>query len=647
MLRVIEATRFRGFRSFRVGVSPVAAFLGPNSSGKTTVLHAVQFACDALGLAIDADQSAKVVERDGQHWVAVADRMLVDYAKLAMFADWQALFVDQEVGEGIELDVGLTFEPGDPVERIVVRLECARNDQLKLSVQILAPRAIAQVHGLPKKSSHINLRLTTFLRTHAPLAVLVPPFYGTVKTEEYRSRAIIDRLLRSGDQSHVVRNLVVGLEPEQLTRLNALLWETTRARISRRTMTDELDAVAHLRVEFRDSNGEIELSAAGAGFVKLVALYAALSRWRNESVNRGVLFLLDEPEAHLHPRLQAEVADWISRLVTKEFGAQLLLATHSVDILNRLSTNGATLIRCDRTADPGAVELAGDADLFDALADWVDLTPFTAINFLASRRVLFCEGADEIAVLPKLAELRFRNNPSKAERFRRWAIVQLQGAPNAPVAQLLTRLVRSEVIRAGAPKQGALHVELVLDRDFSRKPGVELVEHDGVREWTTIWSRHSLESLFLDPVALERWVRASAHECAPEDLGSHIRAAIAAADADPSLNEQATDQLTAAFATNPMVDEAGKSLGGEQKVVHAARRARECVGNDPAAWQHGKSRSRFILARIRDHIALPRRNQFPTDIVNLIRRADLNQIGDSTAALPAEVCALLDRLALP
>lgn len=647
MLQRLICTNFRGFRALDTRVELVTAFLGPNSSGKTTALHAIRFACDALRLAIDAESPARVDDA-ATFSILVVEGMLVEHVKLLPLADWRALFVDQAVGENVTLSVTLVFEASDPIAQIDVKLICARNAQLKLDVRVRSQRACEAVEGLPRKSPQIAQRLAQFLSDHSPVAVFVPPFYGTVREEEYRGRANIDKMLGAGDQSHVVRNLVVGLEPEQFERLNAFLRETIGARITQRTGRDDAQRVTQLSVQFRDSNGDIELSAAGAGLVNLIALYSALSRWRSESKERRVLFLLDEPEAHLHPRLQADMTERLARLVTQEFGAQLLLATHSVDILNRLaSSGGALLLRCDRAATPSVVGLSGDSELFDDLAPWVDLTPFTAINFLASRRVAFCEGKDELALLPRLAETRYRNDPRRLDAFRRWALVELPSASNAPIADLLARLVRHDVVRSRATTQEAFRVAVVLDRDHGREPGTRDREHDGVLEHTVVWSQHSVESLMLEPSVLTAWIRALVKDAAPPNLPERVAAAITAANNDATLNRLAIQQLAAKLAFSDLRDESDAPLTGERKFVHAQRRAEDLVTRAPAVWQRGKDRAKVVLGLLRPSISLPARNQFPTDLIALACRADPNLIGDPTTAIPAEAAALLDFLATP
>jgi len=631
MLERIHCRNYRGFRLFDTELSAVTALLGPNSSGKTTVLQAIRFACDALRLGIAAGTAKLDPKRPD--WLFVTQGLLFDHTQLCSLVDWQALFVDQLVGANKQLEIGLEFDDDDPVQAIEVVLVCTRTEQLKLTVAVRASQAVARSSPSPRRG---NRDLIDYLEEHAPVAVFVPPFYGTVPTEEYRSRAVVDRLLGAGDQSHVVRNLVVALSTEQLRRLNAFLQDTVGARITQRTSEDEVQRVPHLSVRFRDNNGDIELSAAGAGLINLIALYTALSRWRTETTRRRVLFLLDEPEAHLHPRLQADMTARLARLVTDEFDAQLILATHSVDILNRLSTRGASLIRCDRRASPAAVTLDSDSALFDDLCTWVDMTPFTAINFLASRRVLFCEGEDELALLPRLAQVAFRNTPARLDAFRRWSLVRLLGGSNRPIADLLARLVRNDVVRARA-QQSTFFIEVVLDRDYEREPGTTSVERDGVHETTTVWPVHSLESMMLERGVLLCWIRALLGEAVPVDLEERVERALSSADEDEELNRSARHRLAAKLAM-------ATEHRGERELVHAQRAADAQVAAHPAVWQRGKDRARFVLGHIRPHIALPARNQFPTDIIRLVDRANADAIGDPSSAIPGPARTLLNRL---
>lgn len=645
MLKRITIENFRGFKQLDIAqdLGPVTVLMGPNSSGKTTVLHAIRLACQMMDLALDSDAPVRVTGSS----IEVANNTLVESpSHLLPLADWQALFVDQLVSEGTTSTVVLKFDDQDEISCLRLVLSYARNRQLKFSLTVDAPQALPLVAAMPKKSPKVSMALTAWLRQYAPRAVFIPPFYGVVREEEYRPRVVVDKLVGSGDQSHVVRNLITGLEPHQLTRLNAFLTELIGASISYRTSGDKVETESPLRVEFQDTNGGIEISAAGAGLVNLIALYASLARWQASAKTNLVMFLLDEPEAHLHPRLQGSTAQRMVSLVTQEFGAQLFMATHSVEIINRLGDDSATtLLRTDRAATPSATVLSGQTAVLGDLANWADLTPFTAINFMASRRVLFHEGPGDAKVLKRCAELRFRQQADKRRNFERWALVPLDGSGNDKILSLLQRLLASPVWAAAQGTQ-PFKVVTVLDRDYARHSGFEVRPVvDGPMHAELVWSRHSIESVFLTAKVLGYWVRAFAGVCTPPNLDGVIAQALAHADSDEGLNTNALDKLMAWQRKQSIQSETGVELAVNtdshfQRTLNLARARFSVEG--PAVLQRGKDRAAKVLGFIRSHIAQPKQNSFPTDVIKLLDRVDLNEISDPVAAIPQELLDLLD-----
>ncbi len=204
-------------------------------------------------------------------------------------------------------------------------------------------------------------------------------------------------MLGSGDQSHIVRNLVSRLDASALDRLNSRILAPLRTQVTWRTSLADADQHADLSVYFRDDNGELELASAGSGLTNLIALFAAMERLQSQRIrgeNRPVMFLLDEPEAHLHPRLQGEAADALAQLAVREFGIQLVLATHSVEVINRLGRReDSILLNVDRRAVPAVTELRSESDTIEALEQFCDLTPFTGLSFLSHDEFLFYEGS--------------------------------------------------------------------------------------------------------------------------------------------------------------------------------------------------------------------------------------------------------------
>ncbi len=631
MLTRVALRNFRGFTELDAPIGVVTALLGPNSSGKTTALHAIRLACELFERAVR--ESPASLTPTGK--IQLKELPIRPDALLPL-ADWEQLFPSGIVEQGLKLAVTLTFEATDPIHEIAIVLRWKTGDLVHLDAQATAPEIAALVADRSKTSPKINQLLTEGLSKHAPRAVFVPPFYGTVVDEEYRSRVVLDRIVGSGDQSHAVRNLIAALRTDDFERLNAFLSDCLGARIVKRTTGDELQTVSPLRVTFSDTNGELEISAAGAGLVNLIALFCSLARWRSES--RPVLFLLDEPEAHLHPKLQADAALRTASLVTREYNKQLIIATHSVDILNRFSAEqGAVLLRCNRADTPAAVELRGDNALFQELGKWADLTPFSAINFLASRRIVFCEGKTDRALLPRLAALSFRNRPADLTKFDRWVWVELGSSGNQDVPKLLNKLLKSRALGPAAAGE-PFHTVVVLDRDGFRAPGfsAEL----GAEPPTMVWSGYSIESLFLEPKVLEVWVRAFL-EGDQKLLGVWIADAIAAADADPELRAKAnSNAMTKALA-------AKQRTGALTEHEIAAAIAQGKLAEADANFQHGKLRAAYVLGHLRTALLdanVPNAGHFPTTVEKLVQNTKETALPMAERFVPREIETLFQHL---
>ena len=106
MLRKIQLERFRGFQRLELTVPEILILMGPNSSGKTTALHAVRIACDALAMITSNTVGIDTIK---DTTITFKDVVVRDIAQLMPITDWQALFVDQKVSEKIHFSICLEF----------------------------------------------------------------------------------------------------------------------------------------------------------------------------------------------------------------------------------------------------------------------------------------------------------------------------------------------------------------------------------------------------------------------------------------------------------------------------------------------------------------------------------------------------------
>jgi energy-coupling factor transporter ATP-binding protein EcfA2 len=643
MLTRIQVERFRGFGKLDVSCGALTAIIGKNSSGKTSVLQAVRLVRDALGLTL-GDEDLRPQVRPGSDAIELCWQWVVlEPTKLVPLADWRQVFKDGEVREGVNLSVELSFAPTDSVQAIALALHFGRNSQLKMTLTVWSKTVAKVVAAIPRKSVHRPRRLLEELRKVTPIVFFAPAFYGVTRVEEYRTQPLVDRLLDSGDQSHIVRNLVARLDQAQIARMNGFLGRAVGARLVSRTAAADADDRPDLVVSYRDQNGELELSAAGAGLVGLMALFATMERIRSERTrteHRPVIFLLDEPEAHLHPRLQGDVGDELAKLAA-EFGVQLLLATHSIEMVNRLGRRPETsLVSVDRGGTPPAVTLRSEPEVIAALEEFCDLSPFTTLSFLSSRRVLFHEGPSDLKVLDACARVYFRSDDERLQRFQQYTPIPLEGVGNVPVAKLFERLLTPSLF----PKVDArrpVRAAVALDRDFARpaKPPEAKDVAPHLQAIDVVWSRHCIESLFLDPPCLSAWLEPQVGLPAAE-LRPLVENAVRAADQAKALEDAAFDGR---YAVHRRPDAEGK-MATEQR---ARELTRQEIRADPATWQPGKRRASFLLNHIREALPKAARQRLRGTIDDILMAHAAEAVGDATVLVPAEIRAFLDLMVAP
>ncbi len=632
----------------------LTAVVGRNSSGKSSLLQAVRMASAALELALTSPTTVSV---KGGSIVVCTGMVVSDPSRLCALSDWQQLFTHEIAPGKTSLAIDLVFDPTDAIRKLSVKLLSGRNAQLFLDVVVQSPTIAAKANGFPAKSKRRTQILRDELLRERPIALFVPAFYGVTPREEHRSLPLVNRSLGSGDQSHIVRNLVARLDGSTLNRLNGMLGRTLGAQLLTRTAQSDAENTETLSVTFKDTNGELELSAAGTGLVALVALFATLESVRAQKLARSTdmvpIVLLDEPEAHLHPRLQGSVGEELADLA-RDFGFQLVLATHSIEMINRLGRARATLLSVDR-AQNTVVELSDESATVQALEDFADLEPFTALNMLASRRILFHEGPSDYLYLDACARLYFRSDDARMAEWNRYVPCSLDGSGNAGAAAALKLALSSKLFPKlkGDPVRAAL----VLDRDYTRVPKLALraqeagANRTGVELIECVWSRHSIESLFLDAPVLAGWLAtASGIWGTPGtwgdggtwgadegDLAHALVKAIARVDTNKDLEDRAVDGRTE-FHRRPEKDH--RMLDAKT----AVKRAREEVRAAPETFHHGRDRSKRILSELRSLLLPDEKRKLRGSLLDLVTKADSNKLGDAQVLVPADIRKLLDLL---
>lgn len=193
-----------------------------------------------------------------------------------------------------------------------------------------------------------------------------------------------------------------------------------------------------LELVLHRTNALPEPVRSGLGLNNILFMAAELLLLQSDK-DQLPLLLIEEPEAHLHPQLQARFMEMLDTRVKHEGGPQVLLSTHSPTLAAGADLN--SLILCHRAStyalDSGSTALETDDYAF--LRRFLDATK---ANLFFARGVLIVEGDAENILLPVIAKKLGRSltahgvsivNVGHVGLFRYSRIFQRKAVPLIPI----------------------------------------------------------------------------------------------------------------------------------------------------------------------------------------------------------------------
>jgi energy-coupling factor transporter ATP-binding protein EcfA2 len=453
-IRRIEFTNFKALSKYSISLGEVNVLVGPNNSGKSTIIGALRTLDSAI-----------------------------------RFARGRA---PTRVHFGEETAIGYRI----PNESVPISLENVHTDyntaESRVTFHLANSNALALIFEsdggcvlLPTTSNGMITSAAGFRREFAINLVIVPVLGPVEHNEKRRERATV----------------VAGLSTHRASRQFRSYWHyypegfDAFAELVERTWSDmrieapEFDpATAELTMFCREGRMTREIYWVGFGFQIWCQLLTHISRATSDA-----LIVVDEPEVYLHPDVQRQLLG-----ILRDSGANVLMATHSSEIIAEADPSEIVMVDKRRRSGERLKNIAGVQRALESVGSAQNIT-LTALA--KNRRVLFVEGLDDFRLLRRFArklglqELSSGTGitPLRSGGFGSWQEI---AAFAARIGEAL-----------GAP----LKIGAVYDRDYYCDEQIRdvVTSLDANLSVSAILERKEIENYLLVPAALDRAITRS------------------------------------------------------------------------------------------------------------------------------------------
>jgi len=308
MLTKVRISNFKRIKEAELEIGPVTYIVGGNNSGKSSAIQAIHTAVTAAQVGRDRQQ--QVIPTSSLRYSPAAEFESIGHGRLL-----------ENKADGLRAVVEFMSQNDNPTEDSGYRVTIYRGRNFDS----------IGVDRDPKQG-----RLADRIQDPRKLfSIYTPGLSGIPLREEYMSYASVFQRAAGGEANLVFRNILRLIdECNKLQELEVAVSDLIGERITFTIKADEKQDF-HIKVKATigtHDNNAVPVELWGTGLLQVTQLYSYVILFEPS------VFLVDEPDAHLHPSRQKLLAAAFED-ISERYKCQIIATTHSEHLISARPEN--------------------------------------------------------------------------------------------------------------------------------------------------------------------------------------------------------------------------------------------------------------------------------------------------------------------
>lgn len=446
MITSVTFHNFKGLKRYSVALKNMNLLVGPNNSGKSTILDAFRILKGAYRYASRVTPTLVTLPDNSVTHGYIVPQSSIPISTANIHTDYSE-------------------EPTTLTYRFI------GNKQLFITFK---DDGQTIMHF---KGQLTNPRTAAAFRAEFPVNLAIVPTLGPFEKEEnFHPYDYVNRWFDSRRASRLFRNMWFH-EDEEFEEYRKMVEQTWPGMSI--CCPERFDN--QLNMFCLENRITREIYWAGYGFQIWLQLLTHIVKAKNSD-----LLVVDEPEIYLHPDLQRKIVSLL-----RELGPKILLATHSVEIINEAEPDEVLLVEKTQIS---ARRLSSIAGLQSAVETMGSAQNIQLARLARGKKILFVEGKDH-KLLSKMANVAGYGDLFTSGEI---TVVPIQGFSQ------WERIVHAQWAFTGVLGEN-INASALFDRDYRCNDEVTefLSKMKDKVSYVHVLSKKEIENYLLTPSALE------------------------------------------------------------------------------------------------------------------------------------------------